>query len=242
MSVESKLLEASRILGEAEAESGCSWCSGNIKAARGIIEDLAEIVPFTEETARRVRDSTASELRSLGGKVGALRKVVTESKADNPGNGENINIKLGYNWGRGIPMAGVDKKTAMKVVGTELLFGAGVGIVLNRVDEYWVGSRTAAGQTTAFYEKLSPWINLFGGLGAVVIGTMGVGLKNPDYQMMAVVGGGAMITNAILNLGEGLYQTMMAGTAARPGAKAYLPMQSRAPSQIAPRLIEISSF
>lgn len=242
MTVEGKLIEAAKALGEAEAETGCSWCSGNIRAVKEIVQDLAEVVPFTEETAERVRASTSAEIERLGGKVGVLKKVVDDSRTDNPRNGERINIKPDYNWPRGIPMAGVDKKEAMKIAGTEILFGAGVGFVLYRLDEYWVGSRAAAGQATAFYEKLGPWINLGLGLGGVVMGAMGYGLKKPETQMMAVIGGGAMMSNGILALGEGLYQTAMAGTAAKPGAKAYLPMQARAPSQIAPKLIDINSF
>jgi hypothetical protein len=89
-------------------------------------------------------------------------------------------------------------------------------------------------------QSVGTLVNDIGGLGLVVMGAMGIGLKNSTYQMMEVIGGGAMLQNGALAMLEKMY----AGRAvsAKPAAKAYLPVNARGPGQIAPRIVDISSY
>jgi hypothetical protein len=245
VSVESKVVEASRLLGEAYDESPCKWCARHLKKLSEITGDLAEVVPYTEETARRVEQMRGADIREQGNKIGVLKRVVLETQGNTyntHSGGENINTTPVDVHRRGIPMAGMDKKTAMTVVGSQVLLGTGLGFALNRVDEYWTSKRTSAGKATAFYQKIGPYVNIFGGIGLVVLGATGKIFKSDAMQAVGVVGGGAMIANGLLNLAEGAYKTYASGTAGRPGQKAYLPVMSRNASAMSPTRVEISSF
>lgn len=231
MSVEADVREASRLLRGAYEQSECKWCARHLLRLSEITQDLSVVLPYTAETARRIGSSTAEDIDAEGGKIAVLKKVVTEGERlkSTPVSGKNINIPPEYKQSRGIPM---DKKTAMYTVGSQLAFGTGLGFALNRVNEKY--PQTYGGQS------VGTLVNVIGGLGLVVMGAMGIGLKNSTYQMMEVIGGGAMLQNGALSMLEKMY----AGRAvsAKPAAKAYLPVNARGPGQIAPRIVDISSY
>lgn len=243
MSVEAKVTEASRLLEAAYEESECKWCARHLKELSEITSDLAEVVPFTTETAKRIEASRGKDIAEEGSKIGVLKRVVEDSQKhpDNTKIRENINTQPEHDRNRGIPMAGVGFKQAGIALGSQLGFGVGVGFALNRLDDYWVGERSKAGKATLYYEKLGPMVNTLGGLGLVVLGAMGIGLKGSTLQTMEILGGGAMMQNGVLSLVEGMYQSM--GTAGRaPAAKVYYQTAGRAPGSINPRMVDISSF
>lgn len=231
MSVEDNVREASRLLKDAYEQSECKWCARHLLRLSEITQDLSVVLPYTDETARRIKNSTWEEIEAEGGKIGVLKKVVLDGERlkATPVSSKNINIPPEYKEKRGIPM---DKRTAIYTVGSQLAFGTGLGFVLNRMDEKY--PRTFGGQS------LGTLVNVVGGLGLVVMGAMGIGLKNSTYQMMEVIGGGAMLQNGALSMLEKMY----AGRAvsAKPAAKAYLPVNSRGPGQIAPKVVDISSY
>lgn len=127
------------------------------------------------------------------------------------------------------------------IVVPQLALGTGLGFALNRLDEYWVAERAKTGSATAFYERLGPAINLVVGLGLVLLGATGRVFKTPEKQLMAIAGGGVMLSNAALAYAEGLY-AMPIVPSGRPAAKAYYPMGARTPGTINPRMVEIDSF
>lgn len=236
MSVEEKLIGAANLLEDAERETDCGWCAGNIRAAKKVLWDLSEVVPFTNETAQRVRASSMEEIEKLGGKVAVLKKVVQDARKPVE-TGKDINNAPKHRAFRGIPMDGRIKS----IVVPQLALGTGLGFALNRLDEYWVAERAKTGSATAFYERLGPAINLVVGLGLVLLGATGRVFKTPEKQLMAIAGGGVMLSNAALAYAEGLY-AMPIVPSGRPAAKAYYPMGARTPGTINPRMVEIDSF
>jgi len=232
MSVEDNVREASRLLRDAYEQSECKWCARHLLRLSEITQDLSVVLPYTAETAQRISGSTAEDIEREGGKIAVLKNVVIEGerRKTTPIESKNINIEHEYKQNRGIPM---DKKTAMYTVGSQLAFGTGLGFALNRVNEKY--TQTYGGQT------VGTLVNVIGGLGLVVMGAMGIGLKNSTYQMMEVVGGGAMLQNGALAMLEKMYAGAHVASA-KPAAKAYLPVNARGPGQIAPRIVDISSY
>lgn len=237
MSIQSELSEANRHIAAAIEDTSCGWCAGNLKALHSVIGDMIVVTPFTDEAAKRVRAQGEEQIRRIGGKVGVLKSIVQETQTS-VGPEQVINNPISHHSLRGIPM---DKKTVMYTVGSQLALGALGGFVMNRVDEWWVADRTKQGLATAWYEKLGPWVNVGVGVVLVGLGAMGKVFKTPNTQLVAVVGGGAMLQNGVLNLLEGVYASMQV-PAGRPAAKAYYPVSARMPGMIPPRSIEIDSF
>jgi len=235
MSVEASVLQASRLLRDAYEQSECKWCARNLQRLSEITQDLSDVLPYTTETAKRVRGSTEAEIEEIGGKVSVLRNIVLDARSakTTPVSTELLNISFEHKRNRGIPM---DKKTVAYTVGSQLALGTGLGFVLNRVDEYY--TTRYAGQT------VGTLVNIGGGILLVILGAMGWGIKSDAARMVQVIGGGAMLQNGSLALLENVYAGM--ATSGRPAAKSYLPVNARAirarPGQMNPMRVNIDSF
>lgn len=189
---------------------------------------MAEIAPFTAETAKQVSKKTEEEIKQVGGKVGVLHKVVVEAQRGSNGNVTDVSKDLyksqhHYDYSRGLFM---DKNKATLIIGGSLALGTGVGFVLNRVDE-----QVSAGKP--WYMKVAPAVNVVGGLALALLGASGKITKKDSTQLMLVAGGSAMMSNGALQYLEGLY-AQMKPTAAMPGRF----MNARAPGQLPVRLVE----
>jgi hypothetical protein len=225
MSVEDKVHQASSLLREAFNESDCKWCARNLEQLADITEDLSVVVPFTSRTAEEVRKRSEPEIAALGGKVGVLKRVVSGSLPQTVGNstpvGQFLYTPHEDSFARGLSM---DKSTITSIVGGSLVLGAGMGFVMNRLDE-----NLSLG--AAWYMKAGPIINIAGGLVLLYMGYKGKLFKSPKMQMFAVAGGAAMLSNGILTLVE---RGMKANWA--PAGRAYV--NARAPGQLPFRVIE----
>jgi hypothetical protein len=233
VSIEDKVNKASELLSEAFEESECKWCARNLDKLSKITKQMAEIAPFTAETAKQVSKKTESEIKEVGGKVGVLHRVVVEAQRESNGNVTDVSKDLNksqqhYDYSRGLFM---DKNKATLIIGGSLALGTGVGFVLNRVDE-----KVSSGKP--WYMKVAPAVNVVGGLALALLGASGKITKKDSTQLMLVAGGSAMMSNGALQYLEGVY-TQMVAPQARPGRY----MNARAPGQLPVRLVEeVKSF
>jgi hypothetical protein len=135
MAIEDKVRKASRLLEEAYEESECKWCARNLQKLAKITDQMADIAPFTAETAKKVSTKTEDEIKQVGGKVGVLHDVVVAAQRES-GNitdvSKEFNTEDEHKSPRGLSM---DKRRATLIIGGSVAIGTGVGFVLNRVDE-----------------------------------------------------------------------------------------------------------
>jgi hypothetical protein len=232
MAVEDKVRRASELLEEAYEESECKWCARNLQKLAKITDQMADIAPYTAETAKKVSSKTTEEIQMVGGKVRVLHDVVVAAQREN-GNitdvSKQFNTAHEHNSGRGLSM---DKHRATLIIGGSVAIGTGVGFALNRVDEM-----VSVGKP--WYAKVGPAANVLGGLALAILGMTGKITKKEATQTMLVAGGAAMMSNGALQYLEGMY-TQFKPTA-RPAGRGFV--NARAPGQMPVRLVDdVKSF
>jgi hypothetical protein len=232
MAIEDKVRKASRLLEEAYEESECKWCARNLQKLAKITDQMADIAPFTAETAKKVSTKTEDEIKQVGGKVGVLHDVVVAAQRES-GNITDVSKEFNsddeHKSPRGLSM---DKRRATLIIGGSVAIGTGVGFVLNRVDEM-----VSVGKP--WYMKVAPAANVLGGLALAILGMTGKITKKEATQTMLVAGGAAMMSNGALQYLEGMYAQYK--PTARPAVRGHV--NARMPGQMPVRLVEdVKSF
>jgi hypothetical protein len=223
--------EASNKLREAVDSTKCSWCKQQLRELAKVTDAMAEVSPYTDETAKEVRSKTEAELKAVGGKIGVLQNVIRRTKGHSISDGNLTPVRQpSYTQqvndnDRGSHM---DKNRAIQIVGGSLAFGTGLGFVLNRVDEM-----VSAGQP--WYMHVGPAVGVLGGAAIAVLGMTGKIFKGDTLRTMAVAGGSAMMSNAALWYLENLYKP---GTVNYPMTRYGRATASRSPGTLPIRVVE----
>jgi hypothetical protein len=228
VSGEDKVRQASALLREAFDESECPWCARNLERLSVLAADMAEVMPYTSRTAEEVRKRTEPEIEALGGKIGILKRVVQDNVPSTVGNStgvEQLLYRLDDNsHSRGLSM---DKARVMQIASGTLALGAGLGFIMNQLDNY-------LSLGPAWYLKLGPIINILGGIALMVLGQKGKIFKSERMQYFAVAGGAAMMSNGILKLVERAMAS--GGMIPAPSGRPFV--NARAPGQLPYRMVE----
>jgi hypothetical protein len=214
-----KVLKASKLLDEAWRESDCPWCAGQLKTLSDMARDMATVLPFTDETAMRVRNGISDDILKVQGKIGVLKQVVVDAMnggktPKSPGNRQTFNTSAEHGRFRKNKGARMNKRDTMLIVGSELALGTAVGFGLNRLDEKY----TKPG--AQWYERVGPAAKVIGGAALTILGATGKVLKTPDMQMIGVAGGGALLSQGALDYAEMLYKGKAPGAIKAPMARA----------------------
>lgn len=214
-----KVLKASKLLDEAWQESDCPWCAGQLKTLSNMARDLATVLPFTDETANRVRNGISDEILQVQGKIGVLKQVVEDTMNGGKmprtaGNRQTFNTPAEHGTNRKNVGARMNKRDTMLIVGSELALGTAVGFGLNRLDEKYtkVGAQ--------WYQRVGPAAKVIGGAALTILGATGKVLKTPDMQMFGVAGGGALLSQGALDYAELLYRGRVPTAARAPMVRA----------------------
>lgn len=229
MSVEDKLRDASTLLHEAEGDTMCASCKRKLHRWSEMLEQFAEVSPYMDETSERISGMDDKELAKEGGKVAVLYDTVLQAQEKAGGNltdvREHLNSHETNVSDRGSTM---DKSKAMQILGGSLVFGTGLGYVLDVVDAKFPQAN--------WYMRVGPAAKVLGGAAIALLGIKGKVFKGEKLSMMAVAGGSALMSQGALN-----YIEMLAPPASILGTVAHVPgrfVNARAPGQLPIRVVE----
>lgn len=231
--IEEKVRQASDLLREAYEESECKWCARNLEKMADITSKMADIAPYTAETAQQVSSMTDADIAKVGGKVAVLHQVVQDANGIRLGRlstdvKETFYTSPENTSDRGYSM---DKSRAIVMIGGGVGIGVVAGFALRRLDE-----KMSVGKP--WYLHIGPAVNVLGGM---ALSLMGMGMfklvKGEKMQMALVAGGIAMMTTGALSYLEALYNNgVYVNSRAPASTMAYAPMgravAARAPGQL----------